>query len=423
MRVQLGGAVVCSDGQQVGTVDRLVIDPVTRKLLQLIVRQGRWLTQDRIIDRQFVDGVGVNGVVRLTMPTESVNDLPQFVQAQFVTPQANWDTVLYPKVGGSNYGGVGIASSFAATAPVIKASGPAGGYAGGLPGDVIGAGGYSDLNFEVRSNLPSNALLIDRGTSVIDSDNRRFGQIDDFVYDETGEITGFRVRGGLFGRHRAAVPVSAVTGATPDEVRLSIPAAEVERVKPPEEAPSRLVVLAFAAEEASNGANVHATVVGKTAHVDRSIGAAEGMLEHIRSMEARGLLLLDDAVIAAILPSGRIDLVQTRSDTGRFALRGAGAGTLIGLLLGGPIGGLVAGTVLGSVIGAANDSGLNDSFIRSLAEQLRPGQSALFLLVRRADFARILEDLRPFSAQVLHADLSPDRLELLRDALAVEELS
>ena len=82
----------------------------------------------------------------------------------------------------------------------------------------------------------------------------------------------------------------------------------------------------------------------------------------------------------------------------------------------------MAGTTIGAITGAVNDSGLDDNFVRALAARLRPGRSALFLLVRRADFAAVLEDLRPFRAEVLHADLSPDRLELLRGALATEEL-
>jgi uncharacterized membrane protein len=182
------------------------------------------------------------------------------------------------------------------------------------------------------------------------------------------------------------------------------------------------VVLAFDAENTTHELDLRTAVVGKVPPLDRSIAAAEGMLEHVRSMEARGLLLLDDAVIVTVLPNGNVELKQTRSDTGRFALRGAGAGALIGLLLGGPVGGLVAGTVVGAFSGAINDSGLDDSFIRSFAMRLRPGESALFLLVRRADFARILEDLRPFSARVLHADLSPDRLEKLRGSLATEDV-
>jgi sporulation protein YlmC with PRC-barrel domain len=41
MQVKLGATVISSDGENVGAVDRLVIDPVSRQLLSLIVRQGR----------------------------------------------------------------------------------------------------------------------------------------------------------------------------------------------------------------------------------------------------------------------------------------------------------------------------------------------------------------------------------------------
>jgi uncharacterized membrane protein len=344
------------------------------------------------------------------------------VQTNFLTPKANWDSVLYPRVGEANLAGLGVASSFTATSSVVKSSGPGGGSVSGLPGDVLGAGGYGQVNFESQSNLPSDALLIDRGTEVVDSDEKKLGTIDDFVYDKAGTITGFRVRGGFFGRHQASIPVSAVAGASLRQVRLNLPGAEVERVAPPEEAPSRLVILTFGTPSTAGSVNIQPTAVGKLPQFASDTEAAESMLEHIRSMEARGLLLLDDAVIVTVAPSGEVSLAQTRSDTGRFALRGAGAGALIGLLLGGPVGGLVAGATVGAIAGKVRDTGLDDTFIRSLSGHLRPGHSALFLLVRRADFSRILEDLRPFSAEVLHADLPPDRLQALRDALATEDL-
>lgn len=397
MQVKLGATVVSSDGQNIGAVDRLVIDPVSRQLLSMVVRQGRWLTEERIIGRQFVDDIGVNGSVRITLPADKVDTLPQFAKAQFITPQANWDSVLYPRVGSGNMAGLGISSSFAATSSVVKASGPGGGSISDLPGDLIGAGGYGQVNFEQISNLPSDALLIDSGTDVLDRDEKKVGEIDDFTYNAAGEITGFRVRGGLFGRRRMAIPVSAVAGASLKRVRLNIPLAEIEHVAPPVETPSRLVVLSF-----------------------ETPAAAEEMLEHVRSMEARGLLLLDDAVVVTVAENDTVTLTQTRTDTGRFALRGAGAGVLAGLLLGGPIVGLAAGAAIGAITGKVKDAGLSDEFIRDLSRHLEPGHAALFLLVHRADFARILEDLRPFSAEVLHADLSPHRIEALRDALTDE---
>jgi uncharacterized membrane protein len=77
----------------------------------------------------------------------------------------------------------------------------------------------------------------------------------------------------------------------------------------------------------------------------------------------------------------------------------------------------VGGAALGAVIGAMRDRGLNDRFVKSVSERLRPDTSAVFLLVREADAPRVLEELRPFGAQVEHTDLPPEQEEQLRRAL------
>ena len=91
----------------------------------------------------------------------------------------------------------------------------------------------------------------------------------------------------------------------------------------------------------------------------------------------------------------------------------AAADSLAGWLLGGPVG----GAAVGAVIGALRDRGLNDRFVKSVGERLRPDSSAVFLLVREADAPRVLEELRPFGARVEHTDLPPEQEEQLRRAL------
>jgi uncharacterized membrane protein len=173
-------------------------------------------------------------------------------------------------------------------------------------------------------------------------------------------------------------------------------------------------------------------------------GTASGVLENLRDMERRGHLKLDDAVVASRAPrvSGSsssdpsdnvvwlegiatasggaamaqaepVQIEQTDARRGRTAAAGAAAGLLAGWLLGGPVG----GAALGAVIGAMRDRGLNDRFVKSVSERLRPDTSAVFLLVREADAPRVLEELRPFGAQVEHTDLPPEQEEQLRRAL------
>ena len=67
--------------------------------------------------------------------------------------------------------------------------------------------------------------------------------------------------------------------------------------------------------------------------------------------------------------------------TASGAVGGGFWGVLIGLIFMNPLLGLVVGAGAGAVAGALSDVGINDDFMKQLAEKLTPGTSALFVLV------------------------------------------
>jgi uncharacterized membrane protein len=79
-------------------------------------------------------------------------------------------------------------------------------------------------------------------------------------------------------------------------------------------------------------------------------------------------------------------------------LSGAFWGSLVGLLFLNLLAGLAVGGLVragsGALSGSLVDYGIDDNFIRSLAETLQPDTSALFVLVRKA---------QPEKAEVAHA--------------------
>ena len=149
---------------------------------------------------------------------------------------------------------------------------------------------------------------------------------------------------------------------------------------------------------------------------------AENMLSIFDDMQERGIVTLEDAVIASRGPGDNIEIEQTQSVTGKYTLRGSGIGLLAGLLLGGPVGGLVGGTVAGAVAGAMKDVGMDDKFIRETSEMLTPGSSALFLMGKADDPDKFLDELRPFKALVATTSLSAEQENRLKRTLAEEEL-
>lgn len=145
---------------------------------------------------------------------------------------------------------------------------------------------------------------------------------------------------------------------------------------------------------------------------------AEAMFDYLGEMQHEGLLELEDAVIASRGPGSNVEIRQTHSKAGKFALRGSGIGLLAGLLLGGPIGGLIGGAAIGGVTGALKDHGLDDSFVQDVSGWLRPNTSALFLLVKAAKGDEVLQRLQSLPAKVLTTTLPDEAEKRLRESLA-----
>ncbi len=149
-----------------------------------------------------------------------------------------------------------------------------------------------------------------------------------------------------------------------------------------------------------------------------SESAAEEMLGAFSGMQERGLVTIDDAVLATRGTGKGVEIRQTRSLAGKYALGGGGIGLLAGLLLGGPIGGLIGGATVAAIVGALRDHGIDDAFINDATRALGPNSSALFLMGKAQDPDKLLEELEPFRAIVATTTLSADKEERLKQALA-----
>jgi hypothetical protein len=68
--------------------------------------------------------------------------------------------------------------------------------------------------------------------------------------------------------------------------------------------------------------------------------------------------------------------------------------------------------------GILTDFGIDDKFIRSLAQTLQPGNSALFVLIRKVQPERVLAEMKRFKGRVLRTSLSAEQENRLRAALS-----
>ena len=153
---------------------------------------------------------------------------------------------------------------------------------------------------------------------------------------------------------------------------------------------------------------------------------ADKVLNELRILQAEHLIDLEDSCIVVRDDEGKVHLKQAVNMVAAGAASGTLWGGLMGLLVGllflnpllGWIGGAAIGAASGALSGKLADYGINDDFIKSLGATIRPGTSALFILVRKVTIDKVLPEISKFHGTILRTSLSGEQDEELRKALS-----
>jgi len=155
------------------------------------------------------------------------------------------------------------------------------------------------------------------------------------------------------------------------------------------------------------------------------ISAASEVLNKVRSLKAQHLVELEDAVVVERDVDGVVHIKQavnlTRLGAASGGLSGAFWGMLVGLLFLNPLAGMAigagAGAGAGALSGSLMDYGVNDDFVKKLAETIPNNSSALFVLVRDATMDKVVAEIQQWNPRVLNTNLTGEQEAKLVKAL------
>jgi len=148
---------------------------------------------------------------------------------------------------------------------------------------------------------------------------------------------------------------------------------------------------------------------------------AERMLSAVADWQRQNLIKIDDAAILIRRPDGKPKIKQARSLVGAGALGGAFWGALFGLLFLAPWLGAAIGAGIGALSGKLAGAGVDRNFIESISNEIKPGNSALFIYTREGVVDKILPQVKQYNPRIIQTSLSMEAEKKLKEAMGAEE--
>ena len=155
---------------------------------------------------------------------------------------------------------------------------------------------------------------------------------------------------------------------------------------------------------------------------DSSEDLAKQAYKELEGLAKDEKVQIESATIVTKNEVGEVRL-RRRSEwtAGKGAGRGAFWGLLVGLIFAGPVVGLLAGLGLGAILGKRAGGGIDRDFMKRLGAGMRPGNSALFMLISEDD-KETLAQLEAYNATLYLTVLTDDVEEALEKASEQEEV-
>lgn len=210
MKLKKGEEVFNAEGEKIGTLERVVIDPQTRAVTHIVVEKGWLFSTNKVISMSEIDTEREDKLV-VTSRREDPDEFPAFEESHYVNLDQNDQP--HTDVGSVFWYPPANLAWWRAGAAYM-------GYYPPIP------------NYAVRTthNIPEGMIALEEGAKVISKDEQHVGNIEQVIVDpEDNRATHFVIQGGLFSK-RKLLPVLWISHIDEKEIHLSVNSVLLERL-------------------------------------------------------------------------------------------------------------------------------------------------------------------------------------------------
>ena len=209
MQFKKGAEVFSGEGEKIGTLNRVVIDPRTREVSSLVVGKGILFRTDKVIPITLVDLDIEDRIVLKKTNQDILEDFPDFETAHYV-PLDESDNPYYEAVEASFW------------YPPVHPGWALGNYVGHpMPEFVL----------KTDQDIPEGTVALEEGAKVISRDGKHVGNVEQVITEsQENRVSHFVISEGFLLKERKLVPAVWVTNVAEDEIHLSVESSLFERL-------------------------------------------------------------------------------------------------------------------------------------------------------------------------------------------------
>ena len=209
MRFKKGAEVFSGEGEKIGTLDLIVIDPRTREVSNLVVEKGFLFKTDKVIPITLVDLDIEDRIILKKTNQDILEDFPDFETSYYV-----------PLDQPDNPFEIDIEASY--LYPPLHPGLTTGGYIG-----------YPRPQYVLKTDqdIPEGTVALEEGAKLISRDGKHVGNVEEIFTDSQDQrVTHLVVSEGFLLKEHKLIPAAWIENVTEDEIHLSVNAGVFERL-------------------------------------------------------------------------------------------------------------------------------------------------------------------------------------------------
>lgn len=199
IQFQKNATVLAANGQEVGSIERVVLSPESKMVTHIVVRKGTLLNRMETVVPVDLIAETTDEQIKLRDEAGDLEAFPPFEEERIVDKKAGLD--FPPAAGSATRGLIGYPEP---NVPYVPD-----------PGE--------EYVTQVDQNIPEATVALKEGAKVITADGQHVGKVERILADlSQDQVTHLLISRGMFPKETKLIPMEWVMTMTDDEVYLGV---------------------------------------------------------------------------------------------------------------------------------------------------------------------------------------------------------